>query len=1111
MKKNYFVKSIIFSFVLLSVIIFSCDKKNIIEDDLNICIESFSLLDSENAGKKLESNIDCQINAQEHTISLTVPHTAVLDGLKFNITPCEGTTIYPASGEAVDFEAVVEEATTEDVSEGSAEETSKKPSTQRYKKVFTVTKGDKSQDYTVYITKALASYCSISSFELKKTENDGKIFADREGVISETDNTITLNVSDAAILDEIKPTIAHTGASITSGELVSTTENSITTTTVNYTVTAADEKTTKVYKVSYIKDLSSNNKISVFSFTKDTTNNTGLKLTRSSAGARTADVTITNNTDSAAGTIAVKVSNAADVTALTPTITKHASATISPEIAAHNYADTKTYTITAEDGQTREYTVSVSKTLSNDKGITSFTLRDSENSSKSFGGTDYSAASMPVTTGDSDVTVNIAKMPHTVILTDIKPTIELSVSATVSPASEEAQNFVRGTAVVYTVTAQDGTTRRYNVIIGALSNVAEITSFKIKQEDNTDSSKVRLTSGTEVSGIISSNGSIHKIDISLDGEGDTSVNLKPEITLSPGATVSPASKAETEFTYGTAVVYTVTAEDGQTTKQYSVTVESSNSKMKSFKFKQSDNSGKKIVQDVEGAIDHSAKTVTVKVPYNTDVTALIPEMVLYNRASVSPVATTTEQNFGSGVKYIVTAQDGKNKTEYTVNVTKEAEPKITDFTFSDTSKNLGTPVVEIKNGDQGSAGEIIVKVPHNADLTGLTPTVTTSSGATVYKGTGTEAANTPNNFDNSHSTPKEYSVVDSAGGRKVYNVRVYKEPAITEFKFEKSQNNSDGGFPDGKTYTAESSAIIQGNLLQNGTIAITVANTVNVTNLKASITGDNISASPTTIDIAFGSSPTSGSTYSKTIKVANKDLTSFEKEYTVTLTKEAAPVLSSFKITAAESKGIAAEVIGEITQPVSGNNTGTIKLKFEHKVANHSNEIDLTGLTPTIEPNNNGYTVSPTSGQEISGDISTRGNKITLTTTLGSTSEYTVTAVKGPFISSFKFGKDTSGNTGKNLGATDVEGVIDHANNTIKLELPKDVTMDTGASPNTVTLTPTIEVGGDNCTAGTSNAITSGNEYSFTPDGNTSVTYTVKNSTDTSFTKRYTVTVTKAS
>ncbi|BAV94706.1 DUF5018 domain-containing protein [Ichthyobacterium seriolicida] len=131
-------------------------------------------------------------------------------------------------------------------------------------------------------------------------------------------------------------------------------------------------------------------------------------------------------------------------------------------------------------------------------------------------------------------------------------------------------------------------------------------------------------------------------------------------------------------------------------------------------------------------------------------------------------------------------------------------------------------------------------------------------------------------------------------------------------------------------------------------------------------------------------------------------------------------------------------------------------MKFEHKVDNYHTDIVLTGLTPNITYPSSGYRIDHTSGTEVSESI--EGKKITLTTTLGSTSEYTVEAVKGPFIKSFKF--TNSSNNDKNLGSADVTGVINHADNTITVTLPSTVKKDSDVN-NKVTLTPTIELGGD--------------------------------------------------
>jgi hypothetical protein len=53
-------------------------------------------------------------------------------------------------------------------------------------------------------------------------------------------------------------------------------------------------------------------------------------------------------------------------------------------------------------------------------------------------------------------------------------------------------------------------------------------------------------------------------------EGTAATALTPTITVSAGATVTPASGVAQNFFTGAGVTYTVTAEDGTTTKTYTV-------------------------------------------------------------------------------------------------------------------------------------------------------------------------------------------------------------------------------------------------------------------------------------------------------------------------------------------------------------------------------------------------------------------------------------------------------------------------------------------------------------------------------------------------------------
>lgn len=71
-----------------------------------------------------------------------------------------------------------------------------------------------------------------------------------------------------------------------------------------------------------------------------------------------------------------------------------------------------------------------------------------------------------------------------------------------------------------------------------------------------------------------------------------------------------------------------------------------------------------------GTIDTENGTIAVTVPYDTDLTALIPDIGLMTGATLSPAGAA---DFSSPVTYTVTAPDQKTTRMYTVMVTKEAQ------------------------------------------------------------------------------------------------------------------------------------------------------------------------------------------------------------------------------------------------------------------------------------------------------------------------------------------------------------------------------------------------------------------------------------------------------
>jgi hypothetical protein len=143
----------------------------------------------------------------------------------------------------------------------------------------------------------------------------------------------------------------------------------------------------------------------------------------------------------------------------------------------------------------------------------------------------------------------------------------------------------------------------------------------------------------------------------LDFEAGTDVsNLTPAITISTYATIEPESGVAQDFT--NPVYYTVTAMNG-TTAQYMVeaVVHDADNEKSILSF---------VIDGVEGDINEVAKTVSLTMPENTDVTQLVPTIEVSEGATVNP-ASGEAQDFTTPVTYTVTAQNGTTAA-YTVTV-----------------------------------------------------------------------------------------------------------------------------------------------------------------------------------------------------------------------------------------------------------------------------------------------------------------------------------------------------------------------------------------------------------------------------------------------------------
>ena len=140
----------------------------------------------------------------------------------------------------------------------------------------------------------------------------------------------------------------------------------------------------------------------------------------------------------------------AQLNSLTPTISYSKKASIFPqENSSQNFNNTITYSVTAENGDVNSYNVIVNNTpFSSKKEITKFSTNI--NGQEFIGVINEIEKTISLNVGDVD-------------LRSIKPNIEISEFATLSPSMELEQNFQN--EFIYTVTAENQTSQEYKIKI----------------------------------------------------------------------------------------------------------------------------------------------------------------------------------------------------------------------------------------------------------------------------------------------------------------------------------------------------------------------------------------------------------------------------------------------------------------------------------------------------------------------------------------------------------------------------------------------------------------------------------------------------------------------
>ena len=434
------------------------------------------------------------------------------------------------------------------------------------------------------------------------------------GTFASATTSYTATVANSVTHVKLTPTVNDSGATVgvrkgssgsftavTSGSASAAIALSVGANTLVVRVTAEDTTTTKDYTVTVTRAavLSSNANLSALTASSSTSSSgsfTNFSIGTFSASTTNYSATVANDqthvkltptvADTGKATVSVRKGSSGNFASVT-------SGSASAAIALDVGSNTLVVRVTAEDTTTKDYTVTVTRAaaLSSNANLSALTAGSSTSSTGTF--TNFSIGTFSASTTNYSASV-AADQTHV----KLTPTVADTGKATVGVRKGASGNFASVTsgsasaaialdmganALVVRVTAEDSTTKDYTVTV---------TRGTITQSSNANLSALTAGSSTSSSGSFT-NFSIGTFSASTTNYSATVANNQTHVKLTP--TVADTGKATvgvrkgssgdfTAVTSGSAsaaialsvgsntLVVRVTAENGSTTKDYTVTV-----------------------------------------------------------------------------------------------------------------------------------------------------------------------------------------------------------------------------------------------------------------------------------------------------------------------------------------------------------------------------------------------------------------------------------------------------------------------------------------------------------------------------------------------------------
>jgi predicted extracellular nuclease/sulfur carrier protein ThiS len=257
---------------------------------------------------------------------------------------------------------------------------------------------------------------------------------------------------------------------------------------------------------------------------------------------------------------------------------------------------------------------------------------------------------------------------------DANAMMSVAIDGVLVPADNyTTQTFEDGDVVLATVIAEDETTTKYYkvTLTSQASSEADFQSYSIAGQVGgavinfeTEAISVTVPFGTNTTALIAT------------------FTLSEGATAKVGEVVQVSGETPNDFTEP--VTYVITAQDGITTKEWTVTVtvESGSTEADILTFSFAEQTGPATLGD---------GTIAIEVANGTLLTNLVATFTLSEGASakvgeVVQESGVTSNDFSSDVTYIVTAQDGETTKDWVVTVIEEEE----DLSVAIFTETMGT-------------------------------------------------------------------------------------------------------------------------------------------------------------------------------------------------------------------------------------------------------------------------------------------------------------------------------------------------------------------------------------------------------------------------------------